>query len=216
MASGSSRRASRDSRDSLPLYNQTSYHGGLAEDFINVQPMPINEEKSGDFGQQYENSRRNSVNYMPPPFPPPGWQEDEEGATFWERHGRKIKFIVAFILMVSISAALLYPIFLYRETEDWTEEETPEISDRQLKFHTFLWLFISWTNLVFWWALASLMPYAFRFFAGFFNPGQAKYWHILRFMIPAVTMLGGAIGNYIGYVMVRFIWEGGSLFANSY
>ena len=165
--------------------------------------MPINEKEGEDFARQDYSSSRGSINYMPPPFPPPGWQDDEEKESFWRRHSGKIKFTIGFIIMVAISAALLYPIFLYRQTEQWTEEETPEISERQLKFHIFLWLFIAWTNLVVWWGLASAFPYIFYVFASVWNPGQAKYWHILKFMTPAVTLMGGAVGNYIAYVIVR-------------
>ena len=211
MASGSSRRASRDS---LPLYNQSQYHGGLAEDYINVQPMPINEKEEGSFGRQEYGSTRSSINYMPPPFPPPEWRDDDEKETFWHRHGKSIKFAVGFMLMVLISGALIYPIILYRETEQWTEEETPEISDRQLKFHIFLYLFISWTNLVLWWGLAHAFPHIFYFFSGIFNPGQQKYWHILKFMVPAITLVGGAVGNYVAYVIVSFDCENTTAFAN--
>ena len=200
MASGSSQRASRDS---LPLYNQTQYHGGLAEDFINVQPMPMNDEKSQDFRPEFGDSR-GSVNYMPPPFPPPSWRDEGEKPTFWKRHGRKIKVMLSLVFMVLVSAALLFPVFKYRQTEDWTEEETPEISHQQLTYHVFLWLFVSWTNLLLWWGFANWMPHGFRFLAGIFNPGQQKYWRTLKFMTPAVTLLGAAIGNYISYVIVGF------------
>ena len=141
---------------------------------------------------------------MPPPFPPPSWRDEDEKPTFWKRHGRKIKVMLSLIFMILVSAVLLFPVFKYRQTEDWTEEETPEISHQQLTYHIFLWLFVSWTNLLVWWAFANWMPHGFRFFSGIFNPGQQKYWHTMKFMTPAITLLGAAVGNYIAYVIVSY------------
>ena len=201
MAAGSrSSSSSRASRDSLPMYKTQNL--GLASDYINVGPPPTNDIKQEEYQTQVGSSR-SSINYLPPPFPPPGFNEEEVKPSFWKRHGHHIKWTLGFVTMVLICAALLYPVFKFRTTEQWTEEETPEMSDRQMQYHIFLWLFISWINLLFWWVVASAFPHVFRFVAGFVNPGQQKYWHIFRYMNAAITLLGGSIGLYIAYVIVR-------------
>jgi hypothetical protein len=197
MAGGS--RSSSSSHDSLPMYKTQNL--GLANDYISVGPQGMNDIKQEEFQQTFA-SARNSMNFQPPPFPPPGWHDEEVKQSFWQRHGHRIKLLFAFVFLVLVSAGLLYPVIRYRETEQWTEEETPEISQKQLYYHIFLWLFISWINAAIWFAIATAFPHVFRIVSGILNPGQQKYWHIFKFMIPAITLLGTALGVYISYVIV--------------
>lgn len=199
MATGR-RRSSSGGQDSLPMYKTQNL--GLAGDYINVGPSTINEVKHEP---EYA-SARSSAHYQPPPYPPPGHNEaSDDKQSIWQRHGHKIKLVFSLAMMVGVAAALVIPVIALRPMEDWTEEETPAQSKKQLEYYIYMWLLISWANLLLWFFSGVIFPYIFKFISGFLDPGKAKYWHIFRLMRSAITFLGGAIGCYIVYVMVSLV-----------
>ena len=196
MATGR-RRSSNGSQDSLPMYKTQNL--GLAGDYINVEAPVMNDIKQEP---EYASTRASS-HYHPPPYPPPGFNSTEETPSAWQRHGGKIKAVFGLALMIGVGVGLGVPIIKLRPGEDWTEEETPDQSQQQLDYHLYLWLFISWANLVFWVFIAMIFPYVFKFMASFLNPGQAKYWHILRMLRSGIVFVGGSIGCYVAFCIVR-------------
>ena len=199
---GRSSSTSRASRGSLPRYSIPG-NGGLSDElFVNAGSLPV-KEAGGFDSTQPDYQARASINYLPPPFPPPPWTDSQEPKrSFFRRHKKLIGWIAYLFLICTITAGLIYPIIAFRETEAWTEEETPEISHKQLVWHVFLWLFTSWTCLIFSNLCISIFPHVFRIVAGWVNPGQQKYWRIFRFMKMGVTFLGGAVGTYISWAIV--------------
>ena len=196
MATGKGR-SSSGGQDSLPMYKTQNL--GLAGDYINVGPSTMDESKQEP---EYA-STRSSAHYQPPPYPPPDLiRSSDDNQSTWQRHGHRIKLFFGLAIMVGVAAALVIPVIALRPTEDWTEEETPAQSKKQLDFHIYVWLFISWTNLLLWFFLAIMFPYIFKFIFGFLNPGKAKYWHMFRLMRTAITFLGASIGCYIAYIIV--------------
>ena len=198
---GRSSSTGRASRGSLPRYSMPG-SGGLSDElFINPGSLPVKE--AGGFESLQTDYQAESSNYMPPPFPLPSWSESQEvRQSFFRRHKKLIGWIAYCFLICAITAGLIYPIVAFRETEAWTEEETPEISHKQLVFHIFLWLLTSWGCLIFSNICINIFPHAFRIVAGLVNPGQQKYWRIFRFMKMGVTCLGGAVGTYASWAIV--------------
>ena len=73
-------------------------------------------------------------------------------------------FIRYLVIIVVIGAPLMVPMILFRHDQELEDDETTqEKQNRQLIFYVFAWLLISWLGLWVSFAIASALPYVFRF-----------------------------------------------------
>ena len=177
--------------------------GGLAQDYITVGHT-ADEKTRSQPGWAPSEQHEPAPDYMAPSFmTPPSWSRDEQKAPFIQRHRSAIGWIIYVTFILAGGAGLGYLVWTSREKELWTQEETPEMSERMLKHHVYLSLTSSFASFVGSNLLITVFPYIFRAIAPLINPGHKKYWKIFRFLKSAVTVLGGAIGTYIPYTVVR-------------
>lgn len=181
----------------------TSHPPSLSSEYINIAPSPMKpEEKSHMFEEEGQGTARASVNYLPPPFPPPGWDPAATAQqSFLRRNSRFIKIVAYLIILILVTGALTVPVIL------WWGRSAAELkgSDDAPLFHLALWILVSWAFFMFSNLLINLLPYVFRLMARMFNPGWVKYWRVFRFMRLAATMLGGTIGTYCSWVYVSYL-----------
>ena len=176
-----------------PLY-YPPYEGPMS-DYITIEPVSFKEtEKSRRVGEGRATASQPSINYLPPPFPPPGWvDKPETRQSFSHRHRKLISiskylFIIAFFT-IGFTTPLL--VFHYRHTR----------KERQInvQYHLCIWLLITWGSACVSNMFINTLPYIFKFLVQWINPGHVKYWRIFRFLRLAVTLLGAAIGSCISF-----------------
>ncbi|MCJ1477830.1 hypothetical protein MMC13_006503 [Lambiella insularis] len=178
----------------------TSHPPSLSSEYINIAPSPMKpEEKPYMFGEEGGAAARASIAYLPPPFPPPGWDPATTAQQpFLQRHRRFIKIVAYFVVLILVTGALTVPVIL------WWGRSATELKgvDGPPLFHLALWILVSWAFFMFSNLLINLLPYVFRAVARIANPGWVKYWRVIRFMRFAATMLGGTIGTYCSWVYI--------------
>ena len=192
--------ANRDSESSLPTYTQ----GGLSGEFVNIGPISREKTPVSITGQQPPTGHEPVPAYGAAPYPSGAtWDLEEKKKTFFQSHSTLIGWIVYVTFIVIGAAGLGYFERTTREKELWTQEETPEMSERKMKHQAALVLCIGFASFIGSNLLVTAFPYIFRFVASFVNPGQMKYWKIFWQMKSGVTCLGGSIGTYTAYTFVR-------------
>ena len=138
----------------------------------------------------------------PPHAIPVSWRREDEEPSFIQRNRSLINWIVYAVIVIGIASFLGYLAWTTREAEAWTQEETPEMTERKLKHHIYLFLNCGLASFVGSNLLCTVFPYIFRAIAPLVNPGHRKYWKIFFFMRAGVTCLAGAIGTYVPYTVV--------------
>jgi hypothetical protein len=199
----------------------------LTNEYINIAPSPFKEDtKNMMFAEEETVTSRTSVNYLPPPFPPPGWDPKVTAQQpFMKRHRKLIAVLLYILTLLLITAAFVAPVVYFKIHHEESEKlnkrgskEKDAGSDKDkdggkdkgqgkdLHYHFALWLLVSWAFLAVSNIFINIIPYAFRIVASWVNPGWVKYWRIFRFMRLAVTLLGGVVGCYLSYVYVSSVF----------
>ena len=188
----------------------------LANEYINIAPSPFKEDMKGSTYSESEEtvtsrlaSRANSITYLPPPFPPPGWDPNSSVRQPFRKRHRKLLAVLLYLLLLLLSTAAFAVPAIYFLAKGTGSKTSPE-GDRDIRYHMCLWLLVSWGFFVLSNIVINVLPYAFRVIARYANPGWVKYWRIFRYMRLSVTLLGGAIGTYLAYVYVsRHLFDTG-------
>ena len=155
-------------------------------------------------------SLRSSINYLPPPFPPPSATTHSSiRQTFAQRHRKVLAIVKYLVTLIIITVAFATPVAIYRGREKSKDLQ------KDVRYHLLLWVLISWLSTAISNISITLFPYLFKFIARWVNPGHVKYWRIFRFMRLAVTLLGGAIGTYVSYTYVSIDASAQLDFANA-
>ena len=195
--------SSRSSDTTLPVYTQ----GGLSDDFINVGLGGNEKAPRGPNRSQSTSTQLPAPAYLAAPYATrSAWILEEPKKSFLQRHGSVIGWAAYIIFILGVSAALGYATWSTREEELWTQEETPEMTERELWHHIWLFVCVGFASFVVSNLAISIFPYLFRAIAPLVNPGHKKYWRIFGRMTSAVTWLGGMIGTYVSYTQVRSLF----------
>ena len=191
--------SNRNSDSSLPTYTQ----GGLSGEFVNIGPISGDKTPAGITGQQPPAGHEPVPAYGAAPYTSQStWDQEEKKKNFFQRYGRLIGWIVYVVFICAGVGGLGFLAWMTREQELWTQEETPEMSDRKMKHQASLVLLIGFLSFTVSNLLMTVFPYIFRFVAAIVNPGHKKYWTIFWHMRSGVTCLGGSIGTYVSYTVV--------------
>ena len=181
-----------------PLYYPS--HEGPVSEYITIEPISSKETgESQIFGTDGIDTSQPSINYLPPPFPPPGWADKSNSLQPFSQRYRKLIRITKYLIVVAfITAGLATPVLIshYRHT---TKERQKDV-----RYNVYLWLLITWGSACVSNVFINVFPYLFKFVAQVVNPGHVKYWRIFRFLRLAVTVLGATIGSYISFELVSF------------
>ena len=189
----------RGSRSSLPMY--AAHQGGLSDEYINIASIPEKHNTVTESARAHA-STKSPMHYLPPPFPPPSWEDNKPPQSIFKRHSTIFGWLAYLLFICAVGALLVTQTLRYKDTDPWTQEETAEMTQKTLMFHLWLWLSVSWAATIFFNLIANIFPYLFRIVAGFVNPGQRKYWRIFFFMRMAITYLGASVCCYIAYCIV--------------
>ena len=187
------------SSGSNPPRYDASRQGSVSSEYISITPPSL--KGNGEpptFPVDGSNSLHSSINYLPPPFPPPSVGRSPILQTFSQRHRKAIAIIKYLVILVVVTIAFATPVAIYH-----IREKTKNLQ-KDVRYHLLLWTLISWLSAAISNIAITLFPYLFKFIARWVNPGHVKYWRIFRFMRLAVTLLGGAIGMYVSYTYVSF------------
>ena len=181
---------------SPPRYN-ASRQGSVSSEYVSITPPSL--KGTGDptaFATDGSNSLRSSINYLPPPFPPPSTSQPNTRQSFSQKYRKAIAIVKYLVTLVVVTISFATPVAIYHVREGSKNLE------KDVRYHLLLWILTSWLSTATSNVSITLFPYIFKFVARWVNPGHAKYWRIFRFMRGAVTLLGGAIGTYISYTYV--------------
>ena len=189
----------------------TSHPASLVNEYIHIASTPFKgDNKSEMFTEDESVHSRPSLTYLPPPFPPPGYDPSSNAPQpFRQKHRRAIAVARYIFVLILITAGFTAPVVYFTLSKP---EETDGVKDLRLPICT--WLLASWGFTCVSNILINIFPYAFRLVARWVNPGQVKYWRIFRYMRLAVTLLGGAVGTYCSFVYVSYLLLLHAIFLN--